>query len=78
METLKPTPLPTPKPAVSILMSLYDGVFPDEIKQQIYESNVESNDFRGKLDSVNANYTINYRQGDKESGYVSYEFFNIE
>ena len=63
------------KRAVPVLMSLDDETLPDDIKQLIKENNVESIVFRDKQDSMNANYTITYKQGDEDSGYVSYEFF---
>ena len=75
MKRLKLTPLPTPKRAVPVLMSLDDETLPDYIKQLIKENNVESIVFRDKQDSMSANYTITYKQGDEDSGYVSYEFF---
>ena len=78
MTRLKITPLPTPKREVPVLMSLNDETLPDEIKQLIKESNVETIIFRDKQVSINANYTITYKQGDKGSGYVSYEFFIVE
>ena len=75
---LKLTPLHTPKRAVPVLMSLNDETLPDEIKQLITESNAESIVFRDKQDSINANFTITYKQRDKDSWYVSYEFFVVE
>ena len=78
MKRLKLTPLPTPKCAVPILISLDDETLPDEIKQLIKENNVESIVFRDKQDSMNANYTITNKQGDNDSGYVLYEFFIVE
>ena len=71
MKRLKTTPLPTAKRAVPVLISLNDETLPDEIKQLIKECNVESVFFRDKQDSIYANYTITYKQGDKHSGYVS-------
>ena len=78
MKRLKPTPLPTPKRVVPILMSLDDETLPDEIKQLIKENNIESIVFRDKQDPMNANYTITYKQGDNDSRYVLYEFFFVE
>ena len=78
MKRLKLTPLPTPKRAVPVLMSLDDETLPDDIKQLIKENNVESIVFRDKQDSMNANYTITYKQGDEDSGYISYEFFIVK
>ena len=77
MKRLKLTPLPTPKREVPVLMSLDDETFPDDIKQLIKENNVESIVFRDKQDSMNANYTITYKQRDEDSGYV-YEFFIVK
>ena len=59
-------------------MSLDDETLPDDIKQPIKENNVESIVFRDKQDSMNANYTITYKQGDGDSRYVSYEFFIVK
>ena len=73
-EKVEFNPLPTPKRAVPALMSLDDETLPDDIRQLIKENNVESIIFRDKQDSMNANYTITYKQGDEDSGYVSYEF----
>ena len=78
MKRLKLTPLPTPKRAVPILMPLDDETLPDEIKQLIQENKVESIVFRDKQDSMNANYTIIYKQGDNDCGYVLYDFFIVE
>ena len=72
MKRLKLTPLPTPRRAVPILMTLDEETLPDDIKQLIKENNVESIVFRDKQDSMNANYTITYRQGHEDSEYVSY------
>ena len=55
MERLKLTPLPTPKRAVPVMMSLDDETLPDDIKQLIKENNVESIIFRDKKDSMNGN-----------------------
>ena len=77
MKRLKLTPLPTPKRAVPVLMSLDDETLPDDIKQLIKENNVESVVFRDKQDSMNSNYTITYKQRDEDSEYVSYEFFIV-
>ena len=74
MKRLKPAPLPTPKRAVPVLMSLDNETLPDDI-EQLKENNVESIVFRDKQDSMNANYTITYKQRDENSGYVSSEFF---
>ena len=79
LKRLKLTPLPTPKRAVPVLMSLDDETLPDDIKQLIKENNVKPIIFRDKQDSMNANYTITYKQGDgDDSGYVSYEFFVLK
>ena len=78
MKRLKLTPLPTPKRALPVLMSLDDETLPDDIKQLIKENNVESIVFRDKQGSMNANYTIIYKQRDKDSGYLSYEFFIVK
>ena len=67
MQRLKLIPLPMPKRAVPILMSLDDESLPKEIKRRVKENDVESIVFRDKVDSINANYTINYRHDDKDS-----------
>ena len=74
MKKLKLTPLTTPKRAVPVLMSLDEETLPDDIKQ----NNVETIVFRDKQDLMNANYTITYKQGDEDSGYVSHEFFFVK
>ena len=58
MQRLELTPLPMPKRAVTVLMSLDDESLPKEIKQRAKENDVESIVFRDKVDSINANYTI--------------------
>ena len=73
MQRLKLTPLPMPKRAVPVLMSLDDESLPKEIKQRVKENDVETIVFRDKVDSINANYTITYRNDDKDSEYVMYE-----
>ena len=78
MKRLKLTPLPTPKRAVPVPMSLDDETLPDDIKKLIEENNVESIVFRGKQDSMNPNYTITYKQRGEDSGYVSYDFFIVK
>ena len=78
MKRLKLNPLPTPKRAVPVLISLDDETLPDDIKQLIKENNVESIVFRDKQDLMNANYTITHKQGDEDSRYVSYEFFIVK
>ena len=78
MKSLKKTLLPTPKRAVSVLMSRDNETLPDDIKQLIKENNVESIVFSDKQDSMNANYTITYKQRDKDPGYVSYELFIVK
>ena len=78
MQRLKLTPLPMPKRAVLILMSLDDESLPKEIKQRVKENDVEFIVFRDKVDSINANYTITYRNDDKDSEYVLYETYIAE
>ena len=75
MQRLTLTPLPMPKPEVPVLMSLDDESLPKEIKQRVQENDVESIVFRDKRDSINANYTITYRNDDKDSEYLLYEIF---
>ena len=77
-EKVETNPLPKPKRAVPVLMSLQDETLADDIKQLIKENNVESIVFRDKQDSMNANYAITYKQRDEDSGYVSYEFFIVK
>ena len=78
IQRLKLTPLPMPKRAVTILMSLDDETLPKEIKQRVKENDVESIVFREKVDSINANYTITYRNDEKDSEYVLYEKYIAE
>ena len=78
MRRLKLTLLPMPKRAVPILMSLDDDSLPKEIKQRVNENDVESIVFRDKVDSINANYTITFRNDDKDSEYVLYEIYIAE
>ena len=78
MQRVKLTPLPMPKRAVPILMSLDDESIPKEIKQRVKEYNVEFIAFRDEVDSINANYTINYKKEDKASDFVSYEIYIAE
>ena len=59
MQRLKLTPLPMPKRAVPNLMSLDDESLPKKIKKRVKENDVESIVFRDKVDSINANYTVN-------------------
>ena len=73
MQRLKLTPLPMPKRVVPVLMSLDDESLPKEIKQRVKENDVEIIVFRDKVDSINANYTITYRNDDKDSEYLMYE-----
>ena len=70
MQRLKLTPLPMPKRAVPILMSMDDESLPKDIKQRVKANDVESIVFRDKVESINANYTITYRNDDKDSEYV--------
>ena len=65
-----------PKRAVPILMSLDDESLPKEIKQRLKANDVESIVFRDNVDSINANYTITYRKGDKD--YVLYGIYIAE
>ena len=78
MKKLKLIPLPVPKRAVPILMSLDDESLPKEIKQRVKENDVESIVFRDKVDTINANYTKTYRNDDKDTEYVLYEIYIAE
>ena len=75
MQKLKLTPLPITKRAVPTLMSLDDESLLKEIKQRVKENDVESIVFRDKVNSINANYTITYRNDDKDSEYVLFEIY---
>ena len=75
MQRLKLIPLPMPKRAVPILMSLDDESIPKEIKQRVKENDVESIVFRDKVDSINTNYSTAYRNDDTDSEYVLYEIY---
>ena len=72
---LKLTPSPMPKHAVPVQISPTDESLPEEIKESIKDSNVESVVFRDKTDYVNANYTIAYKKTDENSQFVRYEIF---
>ena len=78
MQRQKLTPLSMTKRAVKTLISLDDESLPKEIKQRMKENDVESIVFRDKVDSINANYTINYRNDDRDSEYVLYEIYIAE
>ena len=78
MQRLKLTPLPMPKRAVPVLMSLDDESLSIEIKQRVKKNDVETIVFRDKVDSINAIYTITYRNDDKDSEYVMYEIYIAE
>ena len=78
MQRLKLTPLPMPKRAIPVLMSLDDESLPKKIKQRVKENDVETIVFRDKVDSINANYTIIYRNDDKDSEHVTYEIYIAE
>ena len=78
MQRPKLTPLPMPKRAVPILLSLDDESLPKEIKQRMKENDAESIVFRDKVDSINANNTITYRNDHKDSEYVLYEIYIAE
>ena len=67
-----------PKRAVPILMSLDDESLPKEIKQREKANDVESTVFRGKVDLINANYKITYRNDDKDSEYSLFEIYIAE
>ena len=77
-QRLKLAPLPMPKRAVSILISLDDESFLKETKQWVKEEDSESIVFRDKIDSINANYKITYRNDDKDSEYVLDEIYIAE
>ena len=78
MQRLKLISLPMPKREVPVLMSLDDESLPKEIKQRVKANDVDSIVFRDKVDSINANYTIIYRNDDKDSEYVLYEIYIAE
>ena len=75
MRQLKLTPLPMPKRAEPVLMSLNDKSLPAEIRQRIEKNNVQSVVFREKTDRVNANYTITFINDNQNSQFVSYEIY---
>ena len=75
MRKLKPTPLPMPKRAKPVLMSLSDKSLPAEIRRRIEKNNVQSIVFREKTDRVNANYTITFINDNQNSQFVSYEIY---
>ena len=75
MRKLKLTPLPMPKHAEPVLMSLKDKSLPAEIRRRIEKNNVQSIVFREKTDRVNANYTITFINDNQNSQFVSYEIY---
>ena len=75
MRKLKLTPLPMPKRAEPVLMSLNDKSLPAEIRRRIEKNNVQSIVFREKTDGVNANYTITFINDNQNSQFVSYEIY---
>ena len=75
MRKLKLTPLPMPKRAEPVLMSLNDKSLPAEIRRRIEKNNVQSIVFREKTDRVNANYTIIFINDNQNSQFVSYEIY---
>ena len=74
---LKLTPLPMPKHAVPVQISPTDENLPEEVKESIRDSNVESVVFRDETDYVNANYTIAYKKTDENSQFVRYEILIV-
>ena len=72
---LKLTPLPMPKSAVPILISLNDKSLPAEIRKRIEKNSVQLIVFRDKTDRVNANYTISFINDNQNSQFVTYEFY---
>ena len=75
MRKLKLTPLPMPKRAEPVLMSLKDKSLPAEIRRRIEKNNVQSIVFREETDRVNANYTITFINDNQNSQFVSYEIY---
>ena len=75
MRKLKLTPLPMPKRAEPVLMSLKDKSLPAEIRRRIEKNNVQSIVFREKTDRVNANYIITFINDNQNSQFVSYEIY---
>ena len=75
MRKLKLTPLPMPKRAEPVLMSLKHKSLPAEIRRRIEKNNVQSIVFREKTDRVNANYTITFINDNQNSQFVSYEIY---
>ena len=72
MRKLKLTPLPMPKRAEPVLMSLNNKSLPAEIRRRIENNNVQSIVFREKTDRGNANYTITFINDNQNSQFVSY------
>ena len=75
MRQLNLTPLPMPKRAEPVLMSLNDKSLAAEIRRRIEKNNVQSIVFRGKTDRVNANYTITFINDNQNSQLVSVEIY---
>ena len=75
---LKLTPLPTPKYPVPVPVRLDDESLPDEIKEVVREGKVESIVYYGNDYGFQANYKVTYKEEDKNSEFITYEFFMVD
>ena len=71
------TPLPMPKHAVPVQISPTEKSLPEEVKESIRDSNVESVVFRDITDYMNAKYTTAYKKTDENSQFGRYEIFIV-
>ena len=76
-EKLKLTPLPTPKYPVPVPVRLDDESLPDEIREVAREGKVESIVYYGNDYGFQANYKVTYKKEDKNSEFITYEFFMV-
>ena len=77
-EKLKLTPLPTPKYPVPVPVPLDDESLPDENKEVVREGKVESVVYYGNDYGFLANYKVKYKKEDKNSEFITYEFFMVD
>ena len=78
MRKLKLTSLPTPKWPAPVQVALDKDNIQNENKMLVSEVNVESVVYYGSGYGMQANYTVTYKEDDKDSRYTTYGFFWIE
>ena len=78
MERLKLTPLLMHKSPAPVQVTLDDESLPDEIKQLVSKSKVESIVHYAKDYGMQANYKVTDKKEDKDFRYTTYEFFMVE